>query len=118
MIDSPPLAWGLIGASDIAESRMIPAMRRSGHRIVALATSNRAHGEAFAKRNEIDLHSMEFTLDGLLANRSIEAVYISSVNDKHLAHAAAAAAAGKHVLCEKPLSVDLDSAGQIAAICA
>ncbi|MDT5361072.1 MAG: hypothetical protein QOC69_2834 [Mycobacterium sp.] len=118
MSDRTRLNWGLIGASDIAQTGMIPALRRMNHGILGLASSNANHAADYATRNEIPSQNGDYSVDGLLANPSIDAVYISSTNEQHLAHAEAAAAAGKHVLCEKPLSVDLDSARQITAACA
>ncbi|KAA0098594.1 gfo/Idh/MocA family oxidoreductase [Mycolicibacterium sp. P1-18] len=113
----PHLTWGLIGASDIAETRMIPALRRVGHTIAGVASGNPPRATAFAKRNEIDAARHGFSLDRLLSDRTIDAVYISSVNDAHLTHASRAAAAGKHVLCEKPLSTDLRGAQAILDAC-
>jgi 1,5-anhydro-D-fructose reductase (1,5-anhydro-D-mannitol-forming) len=118
MSDSAPLNWGLIGASDIAQTLMIPALRRMNQGILGLASNNADHAADYAARNEIPSQNGDYSLDGLLTNPSIDAVYISSTNEHHLAHAEAAAAAGKHVLCEKPLSVDLDGARQITAACA
>lgn len=112
------LGWGLIGASDIAETRMIPALRREGHIIRGLASGDTEHARAFAERNQFPCKDRNFGLDALLSDPTIDAVYISSINERHLAQAAAAAAAGKHVLCEKPLSIDLDSARQIVNLCA
>ncbi len=113
----PGLSWGLIGASDIAETRMIPAMRRVGHTIAGLASADRAHASAFAKRNGIPQGSAGFELDRLLSDPAVDAVYISSRNDRHVEQASAAAAAGKHVLCEKPVAVDLTSARRIVSAC-
>ena len=112
------LTWGLIGASDIAETGMIPALRRVGAPIAGVASGNAKHAQSFVDRNEIATTSTDFSLDALLGNPAVEAVYVSSTNDQHLAHAEAAAAAGKHVLCEKPLSTDLDDARRIVAACA
>ncbi|CAN5218189.1 1,5-anhydro-D-fructose reductase [soil metagenome] len=118
MSSAKPLSWGLIGASDIAETRMIPALRREGHHIVGVASGNAEHARAFASRNGLPVPDPDFSLPRLLEDPTLEAVYISSTNEQHLAHAAAAAAAGKHVLCEKPLSTDLDSGRKITALCA
>ncbi|KAA0086531.1 gfo/Idh/MocA family oxidoreductase [Mycolicibacterium sp. P9-64] len=118
MSDRAPLNWGLIGASDIAQTLMIPALRRMNQDILGLASNSADHAAEFAVRNEMPSQKADFSLDRLLEDPSIDAVYISSTNEHHLAHAEAAAAAGKHVLCEKPLSVDLDAARRITAACA
>jgi 1,5-anhydro-D-fructose reductase (1,5-anhydro-D-mannitol-forming) len=117
MTETPQLTWGLIGASDIAETRMLPALRRMKQRVQGLASSHQEHARVFATRNEIASPDGHYGVDSLLADPTIDAVYVSSTNDQHLAHAVAAATAGKHVLCEKPLSIDLDSARRITAEC-
>lgn len=117
MSETPQLGWGFIGASDIAETRMLPAMRRMGQRVLGLASGHADHARAFAERNDIPTPHREFQLDTLLADPTIDAVYVSSTNDHHVSHAVAAAAAGKHVLCEKPLSDDLDGARRIVQRC-
>ena len=118
MTDVEPLLWGLIGASDIAETGMLPSLRRSGHGVAGVASSNIEHATAFAFRNAISTRHNDFSLAGLLDDPTINAVYISSTNEQHLAHATAAAQAGKHVLCEKPLSTELEAARQMVAVCA
>ncbi|ORA38141.1 Gfo/Idh/MocA family protein [Mycobacterium aquaticum] len=115
---TPRITWGLIGASDIAETRMIPAMRRLGHNVAGLASGDADHAARFAARNEIPNGTGEFGIEELLDDRGIDAVYISSTNARHLEQASAAAAAGKHVLCEKPVAVDLQSARRMTAACA
>jgi 1,5-anhydro-D-fructose reductase (1,5-anhydro-D-mannitol-forming) len=109
-----PLRWGLIGASDIAETRMLDAMRRVGDKVPAVYSRSAERASEFAARNDIDTAFTD--LDQLLSRIDIDAVYISSKNEHHLAQAAAAAAAGKHILCEKPLTTDLrDARAMIAA---
>ena len=80
------LSWGLIGASDIAETRMIPAMRRVGHRVSSVVSGTPAFGESFATRNAVP--RSHFTLAALLEDPGIDAVYISSRNEHHLEQAA------------------------------
>nr|WP_272213366.1 Gfo/Idh/MocA family oxidoreductase [Marinicella sp. W31]MDC2879319.1 Gfo/Idh/MocA family oxidoreductase [Marinicella sp. W31] len=103
------MKWGLIGASTIASEHMIGAIRaQSGHTVEAVLSSNAERGQAFAARNAI-LHV--FTdLEALLAQPGIDAVYISTTNEKHFPQAMAAIAAGKHVLCEKPLALRVEDA--------
>jgi 1,5-anhydro-D-fructose reductase (1,5-anhydro-D-mannitol-forming) len=111
----PALRWGLIGASDIAATGMIPALRRMGYEIIGLVSGSADHGRAFARRHGIGFSTTE--VEQLVDNPDIDAVYISSVNERHLDHARSAAAAGKHVLCEKPLSTSLEDARSITEAC-
>ena len=47
------IRWGLVGASDIAETRMIPAMRRLGHDVIAVGSGNADWAATYADRNGI-----------------------------------------------------------------
>ncbi|HUG62362.1 MAG TPA: Gfo/Idh/MocA family oxidoreductase, partial [Methylomirabilota bacterium] len=58
------------------------------------------------------------SVDALLADPEVDAVYISTTNEKHLSQTLAAARAGKHVLCEKPLALTLDDAKAMRDACA
>ncbi|MDO5643934.1 MAG: Gfo/Idh/MocA family oxidoreductase [Paracoccus sp. (in: a-proteobacteria)] len=108
------MKWGLIGASNIAQARMIAAFRGNGHEIAAVQSSGQAHADDFAARNGIALAVDD--VGALLEAPGIDAVYISSTNEKHFAQAMAAIAAGKHVLCEKPLAMTVvDAAGMVRA---
>ncbi len=106
------MKWGLVGASTIASEHMIGAIRAQyGHTVEAVLSSSAERGQTFATRNGIP-HA--FTdLDALLARPEIGAVYISTINEKHFSQAMAAFAAGKHVLCEKPLALSVDDAAQM-----
>lgn len=110
------LRWGLIGASDIAATRMIPAMRRLGHDVRAVLSSAPERAAAYASANAIPHATGD--LAALLARDDIDAVYISTTNQLHGPQTLAAAAAGKHVLCEKPLALSLDDAWSLVAACA
>ena len=102
------MKWGLIGASNIAEGRMLQAFRGNGHEVISVQSGGQARADEFAARNAIP-HATT-ALDDLLAQPGLDAVYISSTNEKHFAQAMAAIAAGKHVLCEKPLSMSVADA--------
>jgi len=108
------LRWGLIGASDIAATRVIPALRRLGHDVVTVFSSSGERAKAYAAENGIP--GAVSALDALLES-DIDAVYISTVNELHHDRTLAAAAAGKHVLCEKPLALTLDDARSMVAAC-
>jgi len=115
MMSQPSLRWGLMGASDIAETRMLPALRRTGHQVSAVLSASLAHAQAYAQRNEIPVVLND--TDAFVSRTDIDAVYISSTNDRHLDQARAAAAAGKHVLCEKPVALTLHEAAAITDTC-
>jgi 1,5-anhydro-D-fructose reductase (1,5-anhydro-D-mannitol-forming) len=102
------MRWGLIGASTIAEQHMIGALRQAGQTVAAVFSTTAARAAEFAARNGIAMSGDD--LAGLLADQDIDAVYISSTNEKHQPQALAAIAAGKHVLCEKPLAMTVAEA--------
>lgn len=100
--------WGLIGASTIAKEWVIDAIRVNGGEVVSVMSSNPTRGVAYAAENHIP--HVASSVDDLLSDANIDAVYISTTNELHRDQAIAAAKAGKHVLCEKPLAMALDDA--------
>jgi 1,5-anhydro-D-fructose reductase (1,5-anhydro-D-mannitol-forming) len=109
--------WGFIGASTVAAGHMISAVRaQAGHEVVAVASSNPERAQAFAAAHHIARGCT--SVDALLADPAVQAVYISTTNELHFTQALAAAAAGKHVLCEKPLALHLGEARQMVRACA
>lgn len=111
---SQGLRWGLIGASTIASEHMIGAMRANGGEVVSVMSSNADRGRAYADRHGIRQSTTD--LDALV-NADIDAVYISTTNELHREQLFAAARAGKHVLCEKPLALNLGDARAMVAEC-
>jgi len=102
------MRWGLIGASNIAANHMIDAIRQAGGEIASVLSSNAERAKTYAADHDIpDGYS---DIDALLADDTVGAVYISTTNEKHLDQALAAVAAGKHVLCEKPLALNVADA--------
>ena len=108
--------WGLLGASTIAREFVAPAIRSlDGHELAAVCSSSRERGVAFAAEQSIpEVHD---DLATFLAAPGIDAVYVSTTNELHEQQTIAAAAAGKHVLCEKPLALDVAAAGRMVAAC-
>ncbi|MBN9242950.1 MAG: Gfo/Idh/MocA family oxidoreductase [Mesorhizobium sp.] len=107
--------WGLIGASTIAKQYMIAAIRNQPDgEVAAVMSSSPERAAAYAKENGIP--TAFSSLPDLLA-ADIDAVYISTTNELHLEQALAAAKAGKHVLCEKPLALNTADARRIVAAC-
>ena len=111
------LGWGLIGASNIAREWMIGAIRsQPGNEVVAVMSTDPARAQQYAQANQIP--KSYHAVDALLADPAIGAVYISTTNELHKAQTLAAAAAGKHVLCEKPLALSVADAREMVAACA
>ena len=111
------LGWGLVGASTIAHEWMIDAIRAQPEQaVVAVHSGNAEHGAAYPAAHGIP--SAHASMAALLADPAVDAVYISSTNERHAAQAIAAAVAGKHVLCEKPLALTLADARAIVQACA
>jgi 1,5-anhydro-D-fructose reductase (1,5-anhydro-D-mannitol-forming) len=96
--------WALIGASDIAKTRMIKAINaQPDSRVAAVFSSSSERAKEYAAENGIPKAFDD--LASLLADPEIDIVYISTTNDLHRDQALAAAAAGKHILCDKPLAL-------------
>ena len=109
------LRWALIGASTIASQHMIGAFRANGGEVVAVMSSHAERGAKYAGEHGIP-HATT-SLEDLLGASDVDAVYISTTNELHRDQTFAAAAAGKHVLCEKPLAMTLDDARKMVAAC-
>ena len=109
------MKWALVGASTIAREWMLPAIRAVGDEVVAVVSGDLARARAWAQQAGI-AHATD-DMAGL-TDWGVQAVYISSTNDKHEAQTLAAAAMGMHVLCEKPLATGLDAARRMVAACA
>jgi 1,5-anhydro-D-fructose reductase (1,5-anhydro-D-mannitol-forming) len=107
------MRWALLGASTIAAEHVLAALRRADQNVIVVQSSTALRAEEFARLHGIAGFGTD--LDAVLAQDGIEAVYISSTNEKHHAQAMAAIGAGKHVLCEKPLAMTVtDAAGMVA----
>ena len=109
------LRWGLIGASTIAAERMIRAFRDNGGEVVSVMSANADRAAAYAKKHV--LARATTSVDDLVGSKDVDAIYISTTNDLHRDQIFAAAAAGKHVLCEKPLALTLADARAMVAEC-
>jgi len=110
------LGWGFIGASIWARQRVVPAVKAAnGADAVAVFSTSPERGRRFAQ--ECELRRSYDALDGLLEDPEIDIVYISTTNDLHASQTIAAAAAGKHVLCEKPLATTLSDARRMQNAC-
>jgi 1,5-anhydro-D-fructose reductase (1,5-anhydro-D-mannitol-forming) len=105
--------WSLIGATTIAREWMINAIRETGGEIVSVMSRDAARGQAFADEFGIPHAVTEVTT----ALEGVDAVYISTTNERHFEECMAAARAGKHVLCEKPLATSYEDAAAMVEAC-
>jgi predicted dehydrogenase len=112
----PALRWGLLGCARIARRSLIPGIRSSTHgRLVALAS--RTHALARAWADEFAIPRAYGSYEDLLADPEVDAVYIPLPNELHRPWTYAAADAGKHILCEKPLALNAAEADAMVAHC-
>lgn len=117
-VSAASVGWGLLGASQVAEQRTIPAIRtqpaahqtddQAGAWVAALFSHNERLAHRFADQNQIP--TICLNLSDLLARREIRCVYVSSHPRHHYSLVMAALAAGKHVLCEPPLALTIEEA--------
>lgn len=108
------MIWALVGASTIASQYMIGALRaQAGGEVRWVVSGSEDHARRFAQDHGIAEATTD--LSRALADPEVEAVYISSTNEKHHPQAMAAIAAGKHVLCEKPLALTTEEAAAMIA---
>jgi D-xylose 1-dehydrogenase (NADP+, D-xylono-1,5-lactone-forming) len=97
-----PVTWGVLSTAHINRLFLGGARAASNVEILAVASRDRARAEAYAHEHEIArAHS---SYEALLADPDVEAVYIPLPNSLHIEWSIRALEAGKHVLCEKPLS--------------
>lgn len=97
------LSWGIIGCGKVCEKKSGPALAGvEGSRLAAVMRRTGNLAEDFAKRHGVP--RWYDTWEGLLSDDEVEAVYVATPNNTHLEPVLAAARAGKHVLCEKPMA--------------
>ena len=106
---SDRLRFGVLGCAAIAVQKVIPAIQRS-ERCEVVAIASRDADRAAAVAGDLAIGRHHGSYDDLLADPDVEAVYIPLPNHLHAPWTERAAAAGKHVLCEKPLALDTEEA--------
>ena len=104
--------WGVLGAAKIAVEKVIPAMQRGQWSEVA-ALASRDSAKAARAAQSLGIPRAYGSYEELLADPAIEAVYNPLPNDLHVSWTVRAAEAGKHVLCEKPLGLNLEEARRL-----
>ena len=110
-----PVKWGILSTAKINGLFLAGAREAADAEVVAVASRDRARAEAFASEHGIE--RVHESYEGLLADPEIEALYIPLPNSLHVEWSVRSLEAGKHVLCEKPLSrraADVERAFDVA----
>jgi predicted dehydrogenase len=99
------VSWGLIGVGDIVRKRVGDALRRaSGSSLTAVAAAHPQRAQAYAREFHVPRWHADWKT--LVRDPAVTAIYIASPVAFHCEQTLAAARAGKHVLCEKPLAMN------------
>lgn len=103
------LRWGIVGVGRSAEEHLLPAIAKDGHsQIVAVVSRTPSRADALAAKWGASQGTT--SLEALLANSGIDAILIATPNCFHSHMTRLVVAAGRHVLCEKPLAMDVGGA--------
>ena len=111
------LRWGIVSTANIGVRKVIPATPKA-HRCEVVSIASRDGERAARVAGELGIPRAHGTYEALLADTEVDAVYIPLPNNDHAAWTIAAARAGKHVLCEKPLAMSAAEAERMMEACA
>lgn len=110
------VTWGTIGCGDVCEKKAGPALYGvEGSRLAAVMRRTREKAEDFARRHKVP--RFYDTVEDLLADATVEAVYVATPDRFHHEHTIAAARAGKHVLCEKAMASNTALCDEMIEVC-
>eukprot|EP00775_Hariotina_reticulata_P008090 gene8090-8283_t len=110
-----PVRIGILGASQVATYALIwPAKRLADVEVVAVAARDAKRAADYAKKHGIPVSYGSY--QELINDPTLQAIYVATPNSLHGDWTAAALAAGKHVLCEKPFTANADEARSVQAV--
>jgi 1,5-anhydro-D-fructose reductase (1,5-anhydro-D-mannitol-forming) len=110
------LGWGVIGCGDVVERKSGPSIEHAGRsRMVTVMRRTAEAAQDFARRHGVE----RWTADAaaVIADANVDIVYVATPPASHLEYVLAAAAAGKHVLVEKPMALNAGQADTMVAAC-
>ncbi len=118
MAKTKPVGYAVIGLGSISEVAVLPAFRHSKKsRLVALASHDLKRARELAKKFHVKNCYSYDDYERCLSQPDVEAVFIASVNGAHAEQTIRAAAAGKHVLCEKPMANSVADCRRMVEAC-
>lgn len=109
------IRWGILSTAKIGREKVIPAMQQSPLCDIA-AIASRDAASAKSAADALQIAKAYGSYEALLNDTAIDAVYIPLPNDLHVEWAIKAIAAGKHVLCEKPIALSAEQAASLLEI--
>ena len=108
-VESARLRFGVIGIGNIVQGTIAPAIvAEAGCELVAAVSRDQGRADAFAEKFGARFVYTDY--DEMLANPEVDAVFIATPNQQHSAQTIAAARAGKHVMCDKPMATSVADA--------
>lgn len=108
--------WGILGCAAIAKVRTIPGLLEASNASL-YAVASRGLEKAEEVKKQFHAEKAYGSYEELLADENVQAVYIPLPNTMHCEWVEKAAKAGKHILCEKPLSISAEEAEKMFQIC-
>lgn len=115
-VPTAPLGYGVIGIGDIVNGTIAPAIRADpDSALVAAVSRDQGRADAFGETFDVDFVTTDYA--AMLARPEVDAVFIATPNALHADEAIAAANAGKHVLCDKPLATSVADAYRVVQAC-
>ncbi len=112
---SAKLRWGVLSTANIGLKKVIPAMQQ-GQNITVAAIASRDLAKATKAAAALDIPTVYGSYEELLADPNIDAIYNPLPNQFHVPWTIKAAEAGKHVLCEKPISLTAAEAKKLLEV--
>ncbi len=113
-IPPPKIAWGILSTAKIAREQVIPALQAAGNcSVIAIASREKEQAQAVA--DHLGIPKAHGSYEALLADPEVQVVYNPLPNHLHVPWSIRALAAGKHVLCEKPVGLNAPEAESLLA---
>ena len=104
--------WGLVGTGRIADDRILPGINAfAGNKLIGVCSRDQARAQTFAAK--FGARHAYTSYDEMLRNPEVTVVAIHTPNSQHADQAVAAARAGKHVFCDKPMATTVADAERI-----